>query len=359
MASVIKKLSLGPMDQSILVTGGTGLLGSHLLVHLAREGKLVKAIYRSKGALSEVERLFKFYGIQDKWKTIEWVTADISDIDSMIEHLVDISEIYHCAALVSFNPADAEKLFEVNVVGTRNMVNLALEFEVDKLVYVSSTAAIGRSGLNGVITENTKWVNSPENTFYAKSKHMAEQEVWRGVEEGLKAAIVNPCVIIGPGSLERSTGAMFSQVSKGLKFYTKGANAFVDVRDVVQIMAKLMQSDISGQRYLTIGKNLSFKDVFTMIAKQMDKSAPSVYASKVMTGMGWRLEKVRSLLTGTSPRITVETARASHRVSRYSSRKVKEALLFEFAPVDAAIANTVAFMEFNESRINNPLDHFS
>ena len=347
MTTAIKNLYLTDMDQSILVTGGTGLLGSHLLVQLARDGEQVKAFYRSRSAISEAEQLFRFYGVEDKWNSIRWIQADISDIDSLLDHMNDVFEIYHCAALVSFNPADAEKLFEANVVGTRNMVNLALEFDIDKLVYVSSTAAIGRSGLNGVITEDTKWVASPENTFYAKSKHMAEQEVWRGVEEGLKAAIVNPCVIIGPGSLERSTGAMFSQVLSGLKFYTGGANAFVDVRDVVEIMVNLMHTDISGQRYLTIGENLSFKDIFTMIANQMNKTAPSVYASKLMTGIGWRLEIMRSVITRTEPRITIETARASHRISRYSSQKIKDTLTMEFGSVEAAIANTVAYMKFN------------
>jgi nucleoside-diphosphate-sugar epimerase len=292
------------------------------------------------------DQLFYYYRIEDQWNSVHWIeAADINNIDSLIEHMNGVTQIYHCAALVSFNPADAEKLFEANVIGTRNMVNLALNFNVNKLIYVSSTAAIGRSGLNGVITEKTKWVESPENTFYAKSKHMAEQEVWRGIEEGLKAAIVNPCVIIGPGSLEKSTGVMFSQVLNGLKYYTKGANAFVDVRDVANIMVKLMESDISGQRYLTIGENLSFKDMFGLIARSMDLSAPSKYASKNLTGIAWRLEKVRSLLTGTSPRITIETARASHRVSRYSSQKIKKALNFEFKPVEAAVSNTVSYIK--------------
>ena len=347
MASAIKNLSLALMEQLILVTGGTGLLGSHLLVQLAREGKSVKAFYRNKSAIADVGKLFEFYEIKDKWDLIYWVQADISNIYSMLDHVQGISEIYHCAALVSFNPADAEKLFEANVVGTRNMVNLALEIGINKMVYVSSTAAIGRSGLNGVITESSKWVDSPENTFYARSKNMAEQEVWRGVVEGLKAAIVNPCVIIGPGSLEKSTGAMFAQVLNGLKFYTKGANAFVDVRDVAGIMVKLMHSDISGQRYLTIGENLAFKDIFSIIAKAMDKAAPDKYASEMLTGIAWRLEKLRSLIMRTPPRITIETARASHRVSRYSNQKITDALNIGFRPVESAVSNTVAFMDFN------------
>jgi nucleoside-diphosphate-sugar epimerase len=334
------------MNQSILVSGGTGLLGSHLLVQLAQSGKQVMAVYRNKDAITEVEQLFKYYRIEDQWNSVHWIEADINNIDSLIDHMNGVTEIYHCAALVSFNPADAEKLFEANVVGTRNMVNLALNFAVDKLIYVSSTAAIGRSGLNGVITEDTKWVASPENTFYAKSKHMAEQEVWRGIEEGLSAAIVNPCVIIGPVSLEKSTGVMFSQVLNGLKYYTKGANAFVDVRDVADIMVKLMESDISGQRYLTIGENLSFKEIFRLISSRMDLPAPNKYASKTLTGIAWRFEKMWSVIMQSQPRITVETARASHRVSRYSSQKIKKALNFEFRPVEAAVDNTVDYMKF-------------
>lgn len=344
----IKNISLASMEHSILVTGGTGLLGSHLLVQLARNGKDVRSIFRHKNGVSEVKQLFKFYGLEDKWELIDWIEADISDTDSFLDHIDGITKIYHCAALVSFNPADAEKLFRANIVGTRNVVNLALEHEIDKLVYVSSTAAIGRSGLNDIISEETRWVASPENTFYAKSKHMAEQEVWRGAEEGLNIAIVNPCIIIGPGSLDRSTGTMFSQVKNGLKFYTNGANAFVDVRDVVDIMINLMDSDIGGQRYLTIAENLTFKEVFTMIAEKMKMSPPSIHASKFLIGIAWRLEKVRSFITGTEPQITSETARASHRVSRYSNKKIKGAINIEFRPVESAITNTVDYLRFNQ-----------
>ncbi len=345
---VIKNISLAGMEQSILVTGGTGLLGSHLLVQLARNGKSVNAIFRHKNGISEIQQLFNFYGIEDKWNLINWIEADISDTDSFMGHMNGIQQIYHCAALISFNPADADKLYHANIVGTRNMVNLALEYEIDKLVYVSSTAAIGRSGLNGIISEETKWVESPENSFYAKSKHLAEQEVWRGAEEGLNISIVNPCIIIGPGKLGRSTGSMFSQVLKGLKYYTKGANAFVDVSDVVDIMIILMSSDIIGQRYLTIAENRTFKEVFTMIAEKMDLIPPSKYASKFLIGIAWRLEKLRSLITGNEPQITTETARASHRISRYSNQKIKNALSVEFKPVESAIENTVAYLRYNQ-----------
>ena len=279
---------------------------------------------------------------------INWIEADISDTDSIVEHMNGVHQIYHCAALVSFNPADAEKLYHANIVGTRNIVNLALEFEINKLVYVSSTAAIGRNGLNDEISEKTRWVASLENTFYARSKHLAEQEVWRSAEEGLEVAIVNPCIIIGPGSLDRSTGTMFSQVLNGLKYYTNGANAFVDVRDVVDIMIKLMHSNITGQRYLTIAENRSFKEVFTMIADQMNVAAPSRYASRFLIGIAWRLEKLRSVFTMTNPRITSETARASHRVSRYSNQKIINALNIEFNPIDSAIKNTVDYIRFNQ-----------
>jgi len=346
----IKNISLAAMEQSILVTGGTGLLGSHLLVQLARDSKSVRAIYRAESSIAEVEQLFEFYGIENKWDLIKWIKADISDTDSLQDHMHGIKQIYHCAALVSFNPADAKKLYYANILGTRNVVNLALEYEVEKLVYVSSTAAIGRNGSNDIISEKTKWVDSSENTFYARSKHLAEQEVWRGAEEGLDIAIVNPCIIIGPGSLDRSTGTMFSQVLSGLKFYTNGANAFVDVRDVAEIMIALMNSDIVGQRYLTIAENLSFKEVFTMIAEKMKLTTPSIYASKTLIGVAWRLEKVRSLITGTVPKITSETARASHRISRYSNQKIKDAIGVEFRSVESAIMNTVNYLELNEDQ---------
>jgi len=339
---------LASVNAPILVTGSTGLLGSHLLVQLAREGNQIKAVYRDENSISDVKNLFRFYQVEDSWDAVLWMKGNIEDSDSILDLMDGVTQVYHCAALVSFNPADASKLFKVNIKGTRNLVNIALEKGVSKFVYVSSTAALGRSSHHGFIDENSSWVDSPENTFYAKSKFSAEREVWRAAEEGLPVAIVNPCVLIGPGSLNRSSGTMFAQVLNGLNYFSKGGNAFVDVRDVSNIMIKLMLSNSVNERFLAIGENMSFKDILTIIAVKSNKKPPGKPISKTLLNLAWRLEKIRSLITGTPPRITSETARAAQRTSKYSNKKIKKTLNIEFTPIDEAIDNTLDWLRFNQ-----------
>lgn len=339
----------------ILVTGATGLLGSHVVIELLQRGKKVRALKRAGSDVASVEKIFSHYGhsIHDLFKNINWVEGDVTDFFSLLDALENVEYVYHCAAHISFGSGDEKLLMKINAEGTANLVNACLEIntnlqnsenrQIKKLCHVSSVAALGRADNDKIISEENKWKVSNNNSAYAVSKYCAEREVWRGTEEGLDAIIVNPCIIIGPGNSEKSSGRMIESVWNGLKFYTKGGNAFIDVRDVAKIMVQLTESDVKNERFILSSENLKFKNVFEMIAASLKKPAPFIQASALLSGLAWRAEYIKSLFSGTKPFITRETAMTGQQHNYYNNEKIKNKLKNEFIPVREAIENSCSF----------------
>ncbi len=327
----------------VFVTGGTGLIGTHLLLKLAKEGASIRALKRTNSDLETVKKVFSFYQSESLFATIEWVIGDITDILSLEEAMQGVSKVYHTAALVSFDPKEKQKLYKINIEGTTNVVNACLEKGIKKLCYVSSTAAVGKSKDEGIIVESNSWNEEEVSSSYAISKHYAENEVWRGVAEGLPSVMVNPCVVIGPGDLTRSSGTLFGTIKKGLKFYTGGSNAFVDVRDVADSMFLLMESDIESERFLLIGENMSYKNLFTKIAHSLRVKPPSILVKGILVDLSWRLEKVRSFITRTAPAVTSESAKSAISHNSFSNQKFVDTTHFQFHDMDEATENAGRF----------------
>ena len=323
----------------ILVTGGTGLVGSHLLYHLALENDVIKAIHRKNSDLNTVKNVFRYYteDFELLIQKIEWVEADITDIFSMEKAFKNVTEVYHSAAMVSFDPKDYKAMRKVNIEGTSNIVNFCIDFGIKKLCFVSSVAAIEKSFNNKIIVENDHWNNEMNNYGYAITKYGAEMEVWRGSQEGIPCVIVNPGIILGAGFWHNGSGALFSKIDKGLRFYSEGVTGFVGVKDVVSVMIQLMKSNILNERFILVSENKSFKDVFFLIADNLNKKRPSIKVTEFMSAIGWRLEKIRSVLTGKAPLLTVHSAKSIHNKHYYSSDKVKKALHYDFE----FVANTI------------------
>ncbi|MEO9532501.1 MAG: NAD-dependent epimerase/dehydratase family protein [Crocinitomicaceae bacterium] len=332
----------------VFVTGATGLLGSHLLIELLSRGEEIKALKRTTSNLDQVKSVFKFY-LGEKsdveFDKIKWVDGDVLDITSLIDGMNGCSKVYHCAAMVSFVKKDFKKMMKINKTGTANVVNVCLGEKIDQLVYVSSTAAIGRDASKEFYTEENKWVNSPDNSNYAVTKYSAENEVWRGVEEGLNAVIVNPCVILGPGNWNESSLSIFKVVKKGLKFYTPGLNAFVDARDVAYAMAELSERRIENERFLVTSENLFFKDLFEKIAAAFKVKAPSIKVKPWLAGLAWRIEGLLHFLFGKKQNITKETARSSMKITKYSSQKLIDRIGIKFYSIDDSVKNAVDYFE--------------
>ncbi len=311
----------------ILVTGGTGLVGTHLLYDLTRAGNKVRVIKRVDSNVANVKKVFSYYtsDADSLLKNIEWVDADLMDIYSLIDAMEGVTHVYHCAAMVSFEKKHQAEMIRVNVEGTTNMVNAALDKGVEKFCHVSSIASLGRAEKGGLTSEETFWKSSPENSNYSITKYAAEREVWRASEEGLNVVIVNPSLIIGGGNWTQSSSNMFTKGYKGIKFYSEGTNGFIDVRDVAAIMIRLMESDISSQRFLLNGENTSFRNYFDLIHEGFGKPKSSIKAGKFLTGFAWRAESMRALLTSSPPLITRETSLSANRKSSFSSEKIRKA----------------------------------
>lgn len=320
------------MAKTAFVTGATGLLGSHVVLELIKNGFEVIALTRSLQSTAQVEKVFAWNNTS--LPAINWVEGDLSDVHFLIEATTNCDFIFHCAAKVSFDKRDRDELYKVNVEGTANLLAAAQENSIKKFVHTSSTAAIGRAQKNATITEETDWDNNGDFTQYGLSKHLAEREVWRAAEEGLSTVIVNPCVILGPGKWNDGSPALIQRVWNGLKFYTKGANAFVDVRDVAKVMVLLAESPIVGQRFLVVGENAAFKTLFYKIASKLAVAPPKYLANRWMSEIAWRLDFLRSMITRKPSLITRETARSANKTSVYSAEKLQKALGVQLSSLD-------------------------
>jgi len=325
----------------ILVTGGTGLVGSHLIFDLVNSGKKVRGLKRSTSKLTNVENIFSLYSDgENRFNEIEWVNGDVLDIFSLEDAMKGVEYIYHCAAIVSFSPQHKTTMMNINIEGTANVINTALELGIKKICHVSSIAALGREDSGDVISEKTLWKTSRKNSMYAISKYGAEREVWRGTIEGLNAVVVNPSVILGCGDWSTGSLKIIKLVWKGLKFYTNGSNGFVDVKDVTRSMIGLMDSNINNERFIISSGNLSYKDIFTKMAKYLNKKPPYIFVNSFFSNIGWRVVKILCILTNRTPTVTMETARTANQKYRYSNEKIKKALNFEFTPIDKTIQDT-------------------
>ena len=323
----------------IFVTGGTGLVGTHLLYELTRQDLPIRALKRATASLDEVYRVFRYYSddadrLVDR---IEWVDGDLKDAFALERHLDGITDIYHTAALVSFDPPQRRSMMKINVDGTASLINMALKKRISRFCFVSSVAAIGPQIGKKARDESSIWKKSKYTHFYSWTKFKSEMEVWRGWAEGLNTVIVNPSIILGPGNWHRGAGQIFRTIDRGLAFYPSGVTGYVDVRDVVSIMLQLMDRELYGERFILNSENLKFHELFQMIAHTLGRKPPAIRSRRWMMSLAWRIEWLKSKLTGMAPLITRESARASVNVSYFSNEKICNTLGYRFRPVEESI----------------------
>lgn len=318
----------------VLVTGGTGLVGAHLLIHLAENGESVRAIYRTDSAIQKTKSLFALYKKPELLDLIEWTKADILDIPLLETAFDGVKTVYHCAALVSFDPKDEDLIRKTNIEGTANMVNFCIAKNIEKFCFVSSIAALGDIAAHEKsVTEETEWNPEKPHSDYAISKYGAEMEVCRGQQEGLKVIIVNPGIIIGPGFKEQGIGKLFADVAKGFKFYTLGTSGFVAVKDVVQTMHQLMNSTIQNERYTLVTENMKFQDILNSIADSLKVKKPFIHASPILIEVIWRVDWLLSTFLFKKRELTRAEAKASYSKDIYSNEKIRTALKTDFTDI--------------------------
>lgn len=318
----------------ILVTGGTGLVGAHLLLHLVEKEARVRAIYRNELGIKKTENIFSLSQKSHLFEKIEWIKADILDVPSLEIAFQNVDYVYHCAALISFDPKEEEAIRKTNIEGTANIVNFCLAFNIKKMLFVSSIAALGDPTSAGIsISETTEWNPEKPHSDYAISKYGAEMEMWRGQQEGLDVLIVNPGIILGSGFPDQGSGALFSAVAKGLPFYTLGTTGFVTVADVVKMSVQLMNSGTKNERFTLIENNYSFQEILNCIADCLQKKRPKWHATPFVMELLWRIDWLATTFLFQKRRLSRASAKASYSKNLYSNEKIKRELGSGFAPI--------------------------
>lgn len=317
----------------ILVTGGSGLVGAELISQLLAAGNTVKAIYNNTPLSVFHPNLLP-------------VKCDILDTVALEDAMQGVTQFYHCAAIVFFHKKNKNNLLRINIEGTANVVNAAIDAGVKKMVHVSSVAALGRIRENETVTEQMQWTEESSNSIYGKSKYLGEMEVWRGIGEGLQAVIVNPSIILGGGNWNTGSSAIFRSAYKEFPWYTEGVTGVVDVKDVAKAMVLLMNSEINKQRFILSAENISYKELFTKIANCFNKKPPYKKVAPALAAIVWRREAIKSMFTKKEALVTKETARTALAKVYFDNSKILNALPgFTFTPVDETIKNTCATLK--------------
>lgn len=324
----------------IFVTGGTGMLGSYLILELLNKGHKVRAVKRASSNMKTTEQVFRSFSKEPEIQLlqIEWVEVDLFCHTQIEENLIGITEIYHCAAQISTSGQDNQMLIDNNQLITENMVNAALAQKIAKFCYVSSISALGNTSNGELINETTLWKEHKTNSTYSISKYKSEMEVWRGIAEGLNAVIVNPSVILGVGDWTKGSASLFGKIKKGMKYYTHGSSGFVNAQDVISIMILLMADQkYFNQAYIVSSENLDFKTLFKSLAQHLKVDPPNRYANPFLTQVAWRLEWIRSKVFRFEALITKESARTAHKTLSYDNSKLLDVLPFEYQLIDRSI----------------------
>jgi dihydroflavonol-4-reductase len=338
-----------------LVTGGTGIVGAHVLNELLEHGGSVRALRRPNSDLEQVRRTLRHYHPDGdaRFDRIHWVEGDLLDPDGLRAAMSGVARVFHCAAIVSFDPRDKDAMFLHNITGTANVVNAMLACGVQRLCHVSSTATIGFKADGSANNEDVPFVSDKHASPYAVSKHEAEMEVQRGIAEGLHAVMVNPCVVVGPGRSGRSSMTIIDNVRKGSRFYPRGSNAIVDARDVATAMVRLLDEGTCGERYLLIGENLTYRHFFSTISKAFGKAIPTNTLPPWMLELAWRAERLRTLFGG-RPMITKISARTASRTRNYDGSRARTLLHMKMRSVEEAVANVARYQGVSYSGTDEP-----
>lgn len=324
----------------ILITGATGLVGAHLALRLLERGRPVRALYRHLSSQEKTRRLFKLHGQSALFDRIQWIQGDVTDVPSLERAFQDVEQIYHCAALVSFDPKDEERLRKTNIEGTANLVNLAIDYPIKKFCHISSIAALGDlSQHETTITEETQWNPEKPHSDYAISKYGGEMEVWRAFQEGLPVVILNPGVIIGSG-FETGSAQIVTSLKKGLAFYSDGCTGFVWVEDVVRSMVHAMESEIVGERFTIVAENLSYKQMLFELADALKVRRPFIRAGRSLTSIAWRIDWFLSLF-GKKRVLSKDAAQSLHKTDLFSNKKSVSNLGIQYTSIAEAAKQIV------------------
>ena len=334
----------------IAVTGATGLVGTYLLAELVKKQESIKAFYRTDEKRKESLKIIEeVYGeaSKDAVARINWIQLDILDIYALAEHLNDVVYLYHCAGKISNKPSEIRQTRKVNIEGTANVMNMALKKNIKKVCHVSSVAALGHHE-KGEIDENSIRDNNKKVSNYSIAKYGAEMEAWRVAEEGLPLVIVNPSIIIGEGFYHSGSGQLLQKVRSGTNFYVEKVGGFVDVKDVVRAMIKLMKSDVQHERFIISGENRSIKDFMHDLALALNQHPAQFKLRKFILYLFWIIELVIAFLGIKKRLLTLQMIHELHNKNYYDNTKIKETIGFHFTPINETIKRVAKHLSHSD-----------
>ena len=329
-----------------LVTGATGIVGTPLVLKLLAKGQTVRALHRPSSDRERVERIVKEFAPEAVTR-LQWVEGDLTNQASLEDALEGVARVFHCAALVSFHSSDRDALRQVNAEGTANLVNAMLHLGTPRLIHVSSVAALGRK--SGVpADESTLFEEQPGTSAYARSKHRAEMEAFRGAAEGLSdgLVVVNPTVILGQGDFRSSSSALFRVLDRGLSWYPEGSGGYVGAEDVAEVCVRLGASEVRGERFVLCAEHRTHLDVMTAIASALDRTGPTRAVKPWVAGLVWRFVWLTERITGHKSMITRESLASGSEHQRFDGTKIKRTLAemgqdWDYTPINKVIESTV------------------
>ena len=327
------------------------MLGTHIMIELLKRGESVRALRRSQSDIAMVSRVFDFYQ-SHHFSNIEWVEGDVLDMHSLIDAMAGCSRVFHCAAIVSYHPSDRQTMYAINVEGTENVINVALQQGGIKVGFVSSIAAIGKAKNNDTVDEESEWVDGDFNTHYAITKQRSEMEFWRGIHEGLDGVAFNCGFIVGPGDFTRSSPSLFLKISEGMSFYPPGGSGFIAAIDCARIIVELTLSSVNAERYILVSENLSMKELFQSTAAALGVRVPSIEAKPWMMHTARWVESLREMLGGRKALVTAETVRNAAVRFYFNNEKLRKIYSAPFTPIQDAIRETAAFYNLRQKGKN-------
>ncbi len=313
----------------IFITGANGLIGSYMCRELLQHGHQIEALKRPDSNMSLV---------QDIANSITWVEGDVLDPYVLEKAIEGTDWVIHCAAFISYQSKEYDLMHKINVEGTANVVNACLNARQTNLLHVSSVAAVGKDSKHYLVDETVYTIDMEQATGYAKSKYLAELEVWRGMAEGLNAIVVNPSLVLGPGDWTKSSTKIFKYVWDHSRFYTKGLANLIDVRDLAETIIKLMEAKLFGERFIVSAGSISYKDLFDRIAASFEQKAPDIEAKGVLIHLAIYMDKLKAKFTGKPRTITDELEQVASNRYVFDSTKVKKQLDMTFRSTEETIS---------------------
>lgn len=323
---------------STLVTGATGFIGSQITRQLVERGDNVRVLLRETSNTQNIEDL-----------DVEKVYGDILDKDTLKNAVAGCDQVFHTAGYVSFKKSDYDKMNRINVQGSRNILSVALEEGVERVMFTSSVAAIGPVSRGEVITEDNEYRIFDRNIGYMNSKYLAEKEAHDFSRKGLPVIILNPTVVIGPGDIYLSSSAsILWYCRKKFPGYMDGTFNMVDVEDVARGHLLAAEKGKPGKRYILGNANLTVKEFFALMEKVTGIKSPRLKIPYWFAyGTAWLVEKIPGMSFPNYSTMDVDSVRLSNYCWHADSSRAEKELGFTTKPIEQSILNTVKWFKEN------------